>query len=219
MFIATKDGSYTIEHPIYKVYYHSRHGAYQESNHVFIKEALNYHVHINNSRDLDIFEMGFGTGFNALLTYKYASEKNININYDAIDNFPLENFDSLSYIKPIQELNANTSIFNIMHQAKWGLECTIEDFFKLTKYNQSIFDFSATNKFDIIYFDAFAPSAQPELWTVDIMDKMYNMLKKGGVLTTYCAKGQLKRNLKQVGFNVESIPGPLYKREMIRAIK
>jgi tRNA U34 5-methylaminomethyl-2-thiouridine-forming methyltransferase MnmC len=163
--------------------------------------------------------MGFGTGFNALLTYKYASENKITINYDSIDNFPLENFDSQSYIEPLRELNSYSTIFNMMHHAKWGIECSIVDYFKLTKYNQSIINFSAIKKYDVIYFDAFAPTAQPELWSLDIMSKMYDMLNNGGILTTYCAQGQLKRNLKQAGFIVESIPGPLYKREMTRAIK
>jgi tRNA U34 5-methylaminomethyl-2-thiouridine-forming methyltransferase MnmC len=213
--IETSDGSSTIFVNDLDEHYHSTHGAIQEAKHVFLKNGLERKSHLN---EISIFEVGFGTGLNAFLTS--ISSSTTTIKYDSLELFPLnmELIESLNY----------ASLFNIdeqkmfleLHKAEWDNSILITPNFQLKKINQSIFDHNfLINHYDIIYFDAFGPRAQPEMWAINVFEKMYSTLKNGGFLVTYCAKGQVKRDLKAVGFDVVSLPGPPGKREMTQAWK
>jgi tRNA U34 5-methylaminomethyl-2-thiouridine-forming methyltransferase MnmC len=216
--VVTEDGSTSIFIEELDEHYHSIHGAMQESMHVFIEAGFRHKL--NQLVQINILEIGFGTGLNALLTCLEAIGPHQKIFYTGIEKFPLS--------KEIQEqLNYCTLIdhplcserFNSMHSSVWGTSYSVSAQFSLLKLNMDIQEISFDNQFDIIYFDAFAPSAQPELWTQDIFNAMYGALKNGGILVTYCAKGEVKRRMKHAGFTVEALPGPKGKREMTRASK
>jgi len=207
----TDDGSSTIYIPEMDETYHSSHGAIQEARHVFLK----YGIETLKRNEISVFEMGFGTGLNALLTLKYAKEAGVNVNYKGIEAFPVEQglLDSLNYISEIGE-EYNDS-FELIHSSSWNVENRITEEFVLNKIHQKIEVYSADdNSVDIIYFDAFGPRAQSDMWDISILKKMHAMLKPGGILVTYCAMGQFKRDLKSLGFVVEGKPGPPGKREM-----
>ena len=210
----TADGSPTIAIPDMQVTYHSRHGAVQESRHVFIQAGLI--PFLKQYSKLRIFEMGFGTGLNALLTLEQAIAQEQTIFYEAVEHFPLND-------NEIKDLAYNSlsipEYFDVLHQCKWNEPVTIHPFFTLYKNNISLQEFKATEPFHLIYYDAFAPAAQPELWTLQIFEQLYNMLINDGVLVTYCSKGNVRRNMLAAGFKVEKLAGPPGKREMLRAIK
>lgn len=214
--VETNDGSKTIYIHEMDENYHSTHGAIQEALHVFIENGLK----TLDKKTVSIFELGFGTGLNALLTLQYAQQNSINIFYHGIEAFPIEKelIDSLNYV----ELTGAKfqSEFELLHQSTWSEKNQISLKFELLKTQSKIEDFKLNKeKYDIIYFDAFGFRAQPEMWELSILEKMYHMLNRGGVLVTYAARGQFKRDLKTLGFEVESLPGPPGKREMTRAIK
>ncbi|MBI2257492.1 MAG: tRNA (5-methylaminomethyl-2-thiouridine)(34)-methyltransferase MnmD [Flavobacteriia bacterium] len=213
--VQTKDGSNTIFLPEINEHYHSHHGAIQESKHVFILNGLDY---FKNVKDLKILEIGFGTGLNALLTYLYSQNKSIF--YNGIEAFPLEMdlYSSLNFSTLIE--NLKVEIIEKIQLSEWNKEIEISPTFTLFKTNQKIQEYTLNNEmYDLIYFDAFGPRVQAEMWSNEILNKMYNSLKKGGIFVTYCAKGQVKRDLKAQGFFVETLEGPPGKREMTRAIK
>lgn len=216
--VITEDGSTSVFIPELDEHYHSIHGALQESLHVFIDAGLKYKINPNAS--LDILEIGFGTGLNALLTCIIAYENNNTVNYTAIEKYPLaeELIAELNYCSIIKA-NSCSQYFSFIHSCNWETEIEISNFFKLKKCKSDIADVSFEQQFDVIYFDAFAPSAQPELWTETVFNSMFKALKHGGILVTYCAKGIVKRTMKQAGFMVEALPGPKGKREMTRAFK
>ena len=212
----TADGSKTLYLPDIDESYHSKNGAIQESNHVFIINGLN---ELKNRDSVSIFEMGFGTGLNALLTANWSDCNKLNIDYTAIEAFPISPnlcmmLDYTSIIK-----NEKKIIYEEIINAKWGQRIELTKYFKLKKIELKIEDFSSEKKFDLIYFDAFGPKVQNEMWEFNVLNKMYDFLKPNGILVTYCAQGQFKRNLKQLGFIVETLPGPPGKREMTRATK
>ena len=216
----TRDGSSTLYRPDMDETYHSIHGAIQESKHVFIKNGLEYFLQKMDVENLDIFELGFGTGLNALLSLHLSICQTLPINYYASEKYVLssEVIDQLNYSELIDP--KLDTYFAQMHAS------THNDWTEITKTFRLMIDTNdvliaeiPTKQFDIIYFDAFAPNKQPELWTPEIFEKMYQIIRPEGILVTYCAKGQVKRDLKSVGFEVESLPGPPGKREMIRAIK
>jgi tRNA U34 5-methylaminomethyl-2-thiouridine-forming methyltransferase MnmC len=215
--ILTEDGSHSIQLPEIDETYHSIHGAIQESKHVFIEAGLRYWLSKNeNLRNIKILEFGFGTGLNALLTATSIPES-INVSYHALEKFPLpsEIIQSLNY----GEVMCQPELFDKIHRANWDEEHTILTNFSIKKIETDFRDYTSHDAFDIIYFDAFAPSKQPELWTRSIFEQCYKLLDKGGVLVTYSAKGQFKRDLKSIGFIVESVPGPPGKYEITRATK
>ena len=212
--VITNDGSPTLYVERFDEHYHSIHGSMQESLHVFIQAGLEYKA--KQQQSISIFEMGFGTGLNALLTLNYAQQHNVFVDYHAIELYPLT-VESIN--KLVQFPNFHHPNFLELHQIKSNKMLNIGENFRFTKYLQDINDYKPSQLFDLIYYDAFAPSAQDELWTVEMFQKMYDMLDDGGCLVTYCAKGIVKRTLKSVGFNIESLPGPIGKREMTRAIK
>ncbi|MCF6360386.1 MAG: tRNA (5-methylaminomethyl-2-thiouridine)(34)-methyltransferase MnmD [Cyclobacteriaceae bacterium] len=214
----TEDGSHSLEIPTLNETYHSSHGAIQESNHVFIKNGQEYWVEQNQSNRLSIFEVGFGTGLNALLTMQKSEQLSLKIDYTSLELYPLtsELTNQLNYA---EQTGFDKKAFQKLHSCHWNEPIVISSYFNLHKIKGSFQDISMNSKFDIIYYDAFAPSKQPEMWTYKLMEKCFAMLNPNGLFVTYSARGQLKRDLKQAGFKVESLPGPPGKFEMVRAVK
>ena len=174
-----------------------------------------------DKNSLSIFEMGFGTGLNAFLSAIIAEKSRISIRYFSVEQVPLEKdlWSKLNYSKFVK--GDYSSLFKSLHASPWDNWVDMHPFFRLFKAKGKLEDLSwaELNGYDLVYYDAFAPSAQPELWETSVFEKIYGILNQGGLLCTYCAKGQVKRNLKSAGFEVESIPGPPGKREMTRAWK
>lgn len=214
--IKTADGSHTIRIDEWNEQYHSVHGAIAESIHVFIKHGLQF----LERESISILEMGFGTGLNALLTFVEAEKSALQINYTAIEAYPVkeEEWSHLNYADTLGEVNLD-KIYQNMHKTPWGEWVTISDFFRLLKLEQKIEAFEASREFQLVYFDAFGYRVQPELWSETVFLKMFEALEPGGVLVTYAAKGIVRRTMEKVGFRVERLPGPPGKREMLRAIK
>lgn len=211
----TEDGSHSLFSEKHGVSYHSKYGAIQETEHVFINAAFRHQL---PSSSLSILDIGFGTGLNAFMTLLEAKKENIQVNYTAIEAFPvsLENASNFNFH---EILHQPAEEFLQLHQVDWENAHRISDNFIFEKKQMRFEELNFQNQFDIIYFDAFAPNAQPELWEENILQKMFDALKTGSVLTTYCAKGVVKRTFKKVGFTIEAIPGPPGKREMTRALK
>lgn len=216
--VVTGDGSKTIHIEAWNENYHSTHGAVQEAKHVFLKHGLSLFDH---QKDISIFEVGFGTGLNAILSYQFAQDNHLNINYHTIEAYPvLENELHLLDYASLFENNIIKEIYSNLHTCDWNQDVIITSDFMLHKIHQKIEDYIfIENQYDIIYFDAFGPRVQEHMWTSDIFQKLYDSLKTGGIFVTYCAKGQVKRDLKSVGFEVETLPGPPGKREMTRGKK
>jgi len=215
--VKTTDGSHTIFVPELEEHYHSTHGAVQESLHVFIKSGMQYQY---KTQHLSILEIGFGTGLNALLTKVESERTGRTVDYTTIEAFPLswEMVKKMNYTEVIDSPTQQKG-FEKMHLCDWDSYQKISEHFKLRKQEVKLQDVSYNEEFNLIYFDAFSPNVQPELWTEDIFESMYKSLKPNGVLVTYCAKGSVKRALKSSGFTLESIPGPPGKREMSRGLK
>jgi tRNA U34 5-methylaminomethyl-2-thiouridine-forming methyltransferase MnmC len=216
--ILTKDGSHSLLHKELNETYHSVHGAIQESVHVFIDKGLRYWLDINNHQNVNILEIGFGTGLNALLSFQKGRELQVRINYATIEAYPLskELWSRLNYVDSL----GDKEIFECMHDLSWDVEHEVSNAFVLKKYYVALQDATLLPEtFDVIYFDAFAPAKQPEMWTIDLLRKVTESLRVGGIFVTYCAKGQLKRDLKALGYTVETIPGPPGKKEMVRGVK
>ncbi|PZX38211.1 tRNA U34 5-methylaminomethyl-2-thiouridine-forming methyltransferase MnmC [Nonlabens dokdonensis] len=218
----TGDGSKTIHMPDLNEQYHSKHGALQEALHVFIETGLEYFVEVSLSQKRDfkkeplhILEYGFGTGLNAMLTAQHKS--NTFMEYTALEAFPIaaEEVEAIDYGKLLED----QELFAQLHNASWNKKTQISDSFFIEKIQTTFEKLDYDQKFDLIFFDAFGPRTQPELWTQPIFDAAFKSLKNGGVLTTYCAAGQVRRNMQSAGFTVERLPGPPGKREMLRASK
>jgi tRNA U34 5-methylaminomethyl-2-thiouridine-forming methyltransferase MnmC len=214
----TQDGTHTLYSANYGVTYHSRYGAITESNHVFIEAGLRYKAVLG--RDISILEAGFGTGLNALLTYLEAEKRGLNVRYTALEKYPItsELVHSLNY-PSLLGTDDLSSIFLSMHTEGWEEEQVVSPSFRIRKLQTGIEAFREEQQFDLIYFDAFAPQAQPELWQSSVFSNLFDSLRPEGVLVTYCAQGEFKRTLKHVGFKVERLKGPPGKREMTRAWK
>jgi tRNA U34 5-methylaminomethyl-2-thiouridine-forming methyltransferase MnmC len=167
-----------------------------------------------------IFEMGLGTGLNALLTYIEAEKQHYKIYYEAIDPFALEEGlpGSLNYCAQLQRPDLQ-GIFLELHRCAWDLPIQIAPFFSFRKIKKTLTAYKTTSRFDLIFFDAFAPTFQPELWSKIVFEELYRMLEEPGVLVTYSSKGTVRRTLESVGFRVDKLKGPMGKREMTRAVK
>ncbi len=217
--ITTADGSKTIHIEDWNEQYHSKHGAIQEAQHVFIKEGLQHYSANNKSTSVDILEIGFGTGLNAFLTLLEADNIKSKINYVGVEAYPVSMYDinQLNYVELISA--ENETVFNKLHTVSWEKEHEITSKFKLQKRQQFFSEIKDNNAFDLIYFDAFGARVQPELWSKSIFETMYKALKPNGVLVTYAAIGEVKRNMKALGFMVERLKGPPGKRHMLRATK
>lgn len=217
--ITTADGSKTIQIEEWNEQYHSVHGAIQEANHVFIKHGLCFFMEaFPNVEPIRILEIGFGTGLNAFLTLLKASEVKTQIHYTGVEAFPVAK-EEISQLNYVEELNQETALFSKLHDTAWEAEQNVSDSFILIKQQKEFKDIEDSNLYDIIYFDAFGARVQPELWTENLFQKMFNALKRHGVLVTYSAKGSARRAMQSVGFKVEKLPGPPGKREMLRAVK
>ena len=231
-FIITEDGSHTLFRADLDETYHSKHGAVQESQHVFINNGLRYWLetaatkaavitgtdgliaNADQQPQVTIFEVGFGTGLNAWLTHQLATEQNLQVRYFSVEAFPLQRevWTQLNYAP-------DDMAFKALHEAPWNTSVPIDDHFTLNKLEGKLEELSLSEAMDIVYFDAFAPAKQPELWTYSVLEKACNALDTNGVFVTYCAKGQLKRDLRSLGLRVETLPGPPGKKEMVRAVR
>ena len=214
--IKTSDGSTSFYIPQLHETYHSVHGALQETQHVFIKNGLQLFDH----QSISILEIGFGTGLNALATYKEHESLQLNIRYETVEAYPLS-CDEASQMNFPQMLNAPAlvPVFEQMHRCEWNKLITILPSFSFKKRLQRFETINDTDIFNLIYFDAFGAQVQPELWQEAIFQQMYTALKTGGYLVTYAAKGSVRRAMQACGFTVERLPGPPMKREMLRAHK
>lgn len=212
----TNDGSTSIHIEEWNESYHSKHGAIQESYHVFLKNGLS----LLQGKSVAILEIGFGTGLNALITLKEAPNFNQNIDYVGVEAFPvaLEMAMQMNYVNQLEDESLQVP-FQKMHEVEWEVKSQISPSFALTKEKKMFQDISHKNQFDLIYFDAFGFRVQPELWSVEIFQKMYDAMKIGGILVTYACRTSIKNAMKEVGFVVEKLPGAPGKREMLRAIK
>lgn len=213
----TNDGSTTMLLPEKGITYHNTSGAIGESLHVFIDAGLRYIHKSQPLANIRVFEMGFGTGLNALLSWQFALQNQISINYTALELYPIltEETTQLNFGEQLQM----TDGFKQLHHCTWNKANELDIHFTLTKKQQSLLDISDNERYNLIYFDAFAPNDQPELWTKAIFEKMYQMLLPNGVLVTYCSKGDVKRTMKAVGFTVERLKGFADKWHMLRASK
>lgn len=221
--LKTADGSPTLYLPELDETYHSRHGSVQEARHVFIQHGLNFVIEEQKKEKsadstIQLLEVGFGTGLNALLTFQEAIQNPaLHIAYTSYETHPIAEsiWSQLNYIN---EPNAAESYTALM-QAPWNENVALSSNFNILKIDKAIQALQAKDQFDLIYFDAFGPRAQAEMWDVSVFERLHRALKPNGVLVTYCAMGQFKRDLKSLGFVVERLPGPPGKREMTRAIK
>lgn len=215
--IKSEDGSHTLFNPELNETYHSIHGAKTESLHVFIQNGLR----LISTKNPVILEIGMGTGLNVLLTRQYQlANKNIGaIHYHTIEFYPLkvETIQKLNYTKELAD--KDSEFFSAIHNAEWNNTSQIDENFLFHKIRKDLLEFSPDFRYDIIYFDAFAPDIQPALWNKKILQRLYEQLNAGGVFTTYSAKGQLRRDLIEIGFRVERRTGPPGKREMLVAYK
>jgi tRNA U34 5-methylaminomethyl-2-thiouridine-forming methyltransferase MnmC len=216
--IVTGDGSRTIHIPEWNENYHSSHGALQEANHVFLKNGLEA---FRGQDSVSILEVGFGTGLNAVLTLQDAERSTFGVNYYGLEAFPVsaEELAALDY-GALLDSDEMRGFYEQIHAANWDQLQIISPSFSLQKIHRKLEDMQwEPAQFDLIYFDAFGPRTQAEMWQLSNFQGLFAALKPGGALVTYCAQGQVKRDLKTAGFTIEPLPGPPGKREMTRAWK
>ncbi len=217
----SEDGSHSVRSENFKVSYHSKHGALTESNHVFIDAGLRESMRkLPNKECINVFEMGFGTGLNALLSQAYAEEMKRKVRYVGVEQFPISktlaaelNFCHLQHLKPFQ------SSFDQMHNCRNNETIQLSAYFEFQVVHEDIHHIQHDQPYDLIYFDAFGPGTQPVLWEEALHRSLYTILNNNATLVTYCAQGKFKRTLREIGYTVEALPGPPGKREMTRAHK
>ncbi|MES2330948.1 MAG: tRNA (5-methylaminomethyl-2-thiouridine)(34)-methyltransferase MnmD [Bacteroidota bacterium] len=213
----TADGSHTIAIPGMNLTYHSHHGAIAESRHVYIEAGLLTLINASTPNPLNILEIGFGTGLNALLSLQEAIKQKQHIHYTAIELFPLTQTE-------IAQINHGKCLlmendFLQIHSSPWEKDILLHEFFTLQKRNISLLELKDLHSINCIYFDAFAPTDQPELWTQAVFENLYQMLSPQGILVTYSSKTVIRRAMEAAGFSIQKIPGPHGKRDMVRAKK
>lgn len=213
--IKTNDGSNTLYSPKFKEHYHSTFGALEESVYIYIQAGLN-HCQL---KSIKIFELGFGTGLNTILTYIESAKRNLRVEYTAIELFPvdLEIIDRLNYTEFLSD--DQKSIYTGLHNCKWDENVKISENFTFLKIKSDFNNYNFAQKYDLVYFDAFAPDKQPEMWSSENFAKVYEALNNKGILTTYSSKGIVKNNLRSTGFKVTRLNGPTGKRHILRAEK
>ncbi len=215
----TSDGSHTLFVPGLNEHYHSVNGALQESELVFIHNGLHY-IPVC-TKEINLLEVGFGTGLNALLTVLEAKKQRRKINYIAIEPEPVDTdlVEKLNYPERIGG-TAAAGYFRKLHEAGWVYPSFLSDYFIISKIQAKLEEISLKDEqFHLVYFDAFGPDVQPELWTIQVFEQLFRCMKPGGVLVTYSCKGTVKRALLSAGFTIEKLPGPVGKREVLRAVK
>lgn len=216
-FVITEDGSHTIYLPEMDEHYHSTHGAIQESMHIYINRGL---LEVGK-KNITILEIGFGTGLNAFLSFAYSKVNDLYINYIAIEKYPLsdEEYKHLNY--PASIFPEHADIFAQIHKAAWDDTVAISSNFRLHKIQADLITFKFDNspQFDLVYYDAFAPAKQAEMWTDEIINKVSSAVMKDGIVVTYCAKGSVRRAFASAGFEMMRLPGPAGKKEILRGKK
>lgn len=217
--VITKDGSHTLYVPDLQDHYHSTFGAVQESSHIYIERAFNA-CRLDKDK-VNVLEIGFGTGLNAFLTWEESLKQKIEVDYHALEPYPLKASltEQLNYIDFVQAEGAEAA-FKMIHQAKWGTSCELSKHMTLLKSELKVQDAMLDpGHFDVVYFDAFGPEAQPELWTEKVFKKIFDSMASGAVMSTFSSKGDVKRAIKSAGFDIELIDGPPGKRTITRAWK
>ena len=221
--ILTKDGSHTVYNSELDESYHAYNGAVTESKYVYIENGLKYYLSSVDDpikKPVRILEFGFGTGLNTILTILESQKLEQEIEYTTAEPFPLPS-DVVKDLNHGDLFSTQTKEhFNKVHNAQWNQDVLLFNSFKLHKAHSRIEDLPVESEpFDIIYYDAFAPSKQPDAWEIDVLRKCHALLQTGGLLVTYCANGQFKRNLKSLDFKLDQIEGPMGRKEMTRAWK
>lgn len=215
----TEDGSLTLYAPTFGEHYHSMHGAVQESEHIYLGLALRERMSSWQEGDapLRLFEVGFGTGLNALLSWREAEERHIPLQYYSIEKFPItpEVYEALHYEGLGQELEVKDQLLRL-HTAPWDEAVELSPFFTLYKLRGDLTTCTFPERLSVIYYDAFSPESQPELWAEELFQRLGKVASSGAILSTYCAKGEVRRRLQRSGFLVERLPGPPGKREVLR---
>ncbi len=201
----TDDGSATLRSEVCGDTYHSTRGAVGEARHVFIEAGF------NAANGEKILEIGFGSGLNAWLTLQEAEKAGRRVDYTAIELYPIDENVAAKLGYTADER------FMALHRAEWDKWVEVDKNFRLRKIHADLVKIQNLDTFDVVYFDAFAPDTQPEMWTEDVFERIFAAMAPGGILTTYCAKGDVRRTMHRVGFVVERLPGALGKRHMIRA--
>ncbi len=209
----TDDGSKTLFLTEMNETYHSKFGAINESEHVFLTAGFDW----KQQKKVSILEVGMGTGLNVFLTYLHSRSAKKEVYYESIEKFPLSSdiYEALNYAKDASE----QAVFDQIHQSEWEASVQLDSTFVLKKRQIDLLDYQSDKCFDIIYFDAFDPAKQPELWTEKVFKNMFKLLNDKGILVTYSAKGIVRRAMQAAGFVVERLQGPPGKREMMRAVK
>lgn len=212
-FIITDDGSHTLFVPELNETYHSTRGAMQESLHVFLQAGFHYAMSCSVTPSLRVLEVGFGTGLNALLTWMEAERLAFPVYYEAIEKYPLSEKETAALNYPEQDK------LMCLHGCGWEAPVLLSPCFTLCKRQVDLLEYVPEGHFEVIYFDAFAPAVQPELWSRNMFRMLYETLTPCGVLVTYSAKGTVKETLRDAGFEVQRLVGAMGKRHMIRAVK
>ncbi len=213
--ISSRDGSHTFYVPELDEHYHSTHGAISESAHVFIKNGLE---NIKKPA-VNILEVGFGTGLNAYLSLLQSLVNGRTLHYTTLEAFPIPVDEASQLNYPDQLEGGDRQLFIALHSAPWDQPVSMSPQFILHKIRADLVSYRLDGSFDLVYFDAFAPEKQPELWETKVLEKIYRVMARQGIWVSYCAKGIIKRRLKSIGFDVFSLPGPPGKREMTMAVK
>lgn len=213
--VETTDGSQTLSIDGGIEHYHSTNGAIAEALHVYIDAGLAPFA----GREVNVFEVGFGTGLNAMLAYQFAVCNATKVNYTSVERYPLplNIVEKLTYPEQV-ELDRE-KYFNALHSAPWNSMVELDPCFTLQKVEVDLVEYSPSAEIDVVFFDAFAPDLQPQLWSLQVFERIYKTMNAGGVLVTYSSKGFVKNNLRESGFNVKRLPGPKGKRHMILAQK
>ncbi len=213
--ILTEDGSSSLYVPEIDECYHSSHGAIQESRHIFIEAGLQR----CHKSEINVLEVGFGTGLNAFLTMMEAERSGKQIQYVSLEKYPVELEKALRLNYP-EELSAEKkSYFELIHLSAWNKKVQVTPFFSLEKVETDFTQYTPEKKFDVVFFDAFSPEKQPEMWTQERFELIFEHCNDGAILTTYCAKGAVRRSMQTAGFTMERLAGPPGKREILRGIR
>lgn len=215
--VTTADGSHTLFVPALNEHYHSTHGAVQESRYVYVEHGLKAHP---ATEALTVFELGFGTGLNALLASEYAQANGLALEFFSVEKYPLpvDEAATLDYMKEVRGLPAGA--FTRLHHAAWNTLEQVDENILLHKLLGDMESVALPPAyFDVLFHDAFAPQLQPSLWTQAMFEKLWAAAKPEAVWVTYCAQGQMRRNMQAAGWKVERLPGPPGKRHMMRARK
>lgn len=214
--LKTLDGSFTLQSTLFPESYHSMRGAVGESMHTFIGAAMECRLAMEDSpRELSIFEVGFGSGLNGYLTMEAAERLDIRVKYHSIELYPITGEVAREYGSAL----GFDERFERLHSAPWGAVTDISPYFSIEKISADYTFYQHRSCYDVVYFDAFSPDSVPDMWSKELFGRLYGAMNSGAVLTTYCAKGTVRRAMAEVGFLVKRVEGALGKRHMTQALK